>query len=95
MLKQASDGQTDYIKRVIGLPGDKVQMKEGRLYINGQIVPREPIAKAHPEDSYGRMTDIPTDDDTLPVGVKHRIIQIQGDTGFNDNTPAFEVPEGH
>jgi signal peptidase I len=95
VFKLPRDGQTDYIKRVIGLPGDKVQMKEGRLYINGEIVPREPIAKARAEDFYGRQTDVPTYRETLPGGVSHTIIEVQGDTGFNDNTQVFEVPSGH
>jgi signal peptidase I len=94
VFKLPRDGQTDYIKRVIGLPGDKVQMKDGRLYINGEIVPREPISKAHTEDFYGRETDVPTYRETLPGGVSHTIIEIQGDTGFNDNTGVFEVPDG-
>ncbi len=95
VFKLPSDGTTDYIKRVIGLPGDKIQMIEGRLYINGQIVPREPIEKYKTADAYGQQSAVATYRETLPGGVSHILIERDGDTGYLDNTTVFEVPPNH
>ncbi len=80
----------DYIKRVIGLPEDTVQMIDGRLYINDKIVERERI-----EDTQVEGRSIPTYIETLPNGVKHKIWETSGDQGFSDTTKKYIVPKGH
>jgi signal peptidase I len=84
----------DYIKRVIGLPGDRIQMKEGQLYINGTAIPREKVGQIDNPDI--TEVDRPVDvyKETLPNGVAYDTLDLTP-SSIGDNTREFVVPEGH
>ena len=84
----------DYIKRVIGLPGDKIQMKQGRLYINGKEIEREQVGTGQDTDSYSTTVPVTLYKETLPNGVTHTIQEISDDQPL-DNTAEYTVPPGH
>ena len=101
VFRPPGDADEDFIKRVVGLPGDKVQMIKGRLYINDQMVPREDAPPYDVHDPYGAPSkvahyiEILPDSKGAPGGVKHDIIQRDGDEGALANTGVFNVPPDH
>ena len=93
VFRLPSNTQIDYIKRVIGMPGDRVQVIDGRLYINGAMVLRDPVGLKRVEDS-GYTTTMMEYLETLPNGVVYRIYEEADDRPL-DNTEEFIVPQGH
>lgn len=86
--------RTDYIKRIIGLPGDKLQMKQGRLYLNGTIVEQTRKGEARVPDDNGGWRQVPRFVETLPEGRTHIILDDERNS-LADNTPLYTVPAGH
>jgi len=84
----------DYIKRVIGLPGDTIQMQQGRLFINGAMVEREEIGTGQDTDSDMRTVPVTIYKETLPNGVTHTIQEVSDEQQL-DNTAEYAVPAGH
>lgn len=84
----------DYIKRCVGLPGDRVQMKGGVLYINGKPVPKAPDGTFDSDYSKDPGQNIPVFRETLDNGVTYDTLDESPDT-LGDNTREFIVPEGH
>ena len=74
MFRPPREPETDFIKRVIGLPGDRIQVREGILYINGVPVERQRIEDYVNPDAPGK-GPVPQYLETLPGGVMHRIIE--------------------
>jgi signal peptidase I len=93
VFKLPADGETDYIKRVIGMPGDRVQMINGIVNINGVPVRRERVADFRMPDAFGRMTNVRQFRETLPNGRSFLTLKLV-DNGYLDNTEVFVVPQG-
>jgi signal peptidase I len=83
-----------YVKRLIGLPGDTVQMVGGRLIINGKIIPMRRAGTASIENSDGTSVSADRYIETLPGGVAHVIVKLSASAPL-DNTQSFHVPAGH
>jgi signal peptidase I len=84
----------DLVKRLIGMPGDRIQMKDDALYINGEPVKRESEGLAHFKEQYGDYDDIPVYRETLPNGVSYTTFDRDPE-GRLDTTEEFVVPEGN
>ena len=93
VFRLPKDDSTDYIKRVIGLPGDRIQVIDGLLYINGTPVKRERVDDFI-DDENGTSERVRRWRETLPNGVTYQTLDLQ-DNGFLDNTQEYVVPAGH
>src|SRR5262249_23584842 len=83
----------DYIKRIIGLPGDRIQMRHGRLYINDVPVEVTRDGDVTLPTRSGEVKAIARYNETLPGGKTH-IILDEIHEGPADNTPVYVVPDG-
>lgn len=96
VFRHAKDTAADYVKRVIGLPGDRIQMQQGRLHINEAPVKRERMADVDDDGACGPPSGASVKHwrETLPNGASYETLDCL-DNGFFDNTVVFTVPEGH
>jgi signal peptidase I len=94
VFKLPADNKTDYIKRIIGLPGDRIQVKGGILHINGEPVQRIPAGVYEHRNAYGTVSRMTQYIETLPGGRQHRIIE-RSDHEPLDETSVYVVPKDH
>ncbi len=91
VFKLPRDNSTDYVKRIIGLPGDRIQMRQGQLYVNGEAAGLQRAGTFSPDTSnttYQRYIE------TLPSGRSYHVLH-ESRSGPLDTTPVYEVPENH
>ena len=94
VFRLPKDTSTDYIKRVIGLPGDKIQVADGIVSINGVPVKHERIADFIETEEGAHDAPVKRWKDTLPNGVSFETLDLV-DNGFADNTQVYTVPADH
>jgi signal peptidase I len=93
VFKLPRDGRTDFVKRLIGLPGDRIDVKGGAVWLNGKPLKRQPLGPEVVETDFGIRT-VDRYLETLPNG-KSYVINDFGPDGDMDDVGGFIVPEGH
>jgi signal peptidase I len=94
VFKLPRDNSTDYIKRVMGLPGDEIQVRAGVVYINGKELPRRRVEDFMTREDGGPVRHIPAFEETNPEGRKYIVLDAEPNGPF-DNTQTYKVPPGH
>jgi signal peptidase I len=93
VFRATRDGKTvDWIKRIAGLPGDRIELKEGTLWINGEAARMEATGESIAVDAG---SSVPVLRETLPDRASYLILHTTLDPGFRDTIPAHNVPPGH
>jgi signal peptidase I len=93
VFRWPGDRSQAWVKRVIGLPGDRIQMRQGELFINDHPASLKPEGLGEAEDDNGGSETAHRYIETLPGGVSHEIFKLY-DNGRLDNTPEVTVPPG-
>jgi len=83
-------GNGEYVKRIVGLPGDRVQMKNGILYINGKAASQRPKSRFQLDCGPVGPCATPELEETLPGGMRHPVLDLLPNSSL-DNTPEFRV----
>lgn len=91
---EANGEARQWIKRVVGLPGDRIQLRQGRLYINGALVPRTEVGPYTTSTAMGPAITFTHYVETPPGGPSYDIIK-KTDDGSLDNTQVYAVPADH
>jgi signal peptidase I len=94
VFRWPGDRSQAWVKRVVGLPGDRIQMRQGQLFINDHAASLKPDGTGEAEDDSGSGEPAYRYIETLPGGVAHEIFKIR-DNGRLDNTQEVTVPPGH
>ena len=104
VFRFTQDNSIDYIKRIVGLPGDRVQMKGGELFVNGTQVPRTDLGDYVASDENGTRMQGRRYQESLPgsgapgtaaaAPVSHQILKLTSEGQYN-NTPEYLVPAGY
>src|SRR5215472_14294947 len=94
VFRWPGDTSQAWVKRVVGLPGDRIQMRQGQLFINDRPASLKPDGIGEVEDESGRYQPAYRYVETLPGGVHHAIFKLR-DNGRLDNTPEITVPANH
>lgn len=92
VFKQPKDGRTDFVKRVIGIGGDKVQMIKDEIWLNGELVQRNAEGTFEFKDASNKTLAAPVYRETLPGGVSFAHVELEGAGAVLANTEIFEVP---